>query len=234
MADDPTAGGEWEPVDDHASVDRRFVVEPDCRRCPALVASRTRISWGNGPPDADVVVVGEAPGAGDPAADDWAGGNHTGSAYTSRHSGRRIRDLVADLGYDDRTYYTNAVKCFPAEGITADEAGSVHEDAAAGSTNREPTDEELAACRSHLRSELAAVDPAVVVATGKHATRSLLAVEGKTLDGFLELICEPIDCPTLGVPVVPILHPSYQEVWLSRLDLSEAAYRERIVEHLPS
>ncbi|MEF8853097.1 MAG: hypothetical protein V5A28_11890 [Haloarculaceae archaeon] len=38
----------------------------DCRRCPALVESRTRIAWGNGPRDADLVVVGEAPAAGDP------------------------------------------------------------------------------------------------------------------------------------------------------------------------
>jgi uracil-DNA glycosylase len=44
------------------------VLEPDCDRCPALVGSREYISWGNVNHDADVVVVGEAPGAGDPDA----------------------------------------------------------------------------------------------------------------------------------------------------------------------
>lgn len=203
---------------DHPDPDDRLVLDPDCRRCPALVESRTEISWGNGPRDADVFVVGEAPGAGDPDAGTWKGGNHTGCAYTSRHSGRRIRGLFADLGYADRAFYTNAVKCFP-EG----EEGS----------NREPTDEELSNCRGHLEAELEAVDPAVVVATGRHATATLLAFEGEELDGFLDSVCEPRECPTLGVTLLPILHPSYQEVWLSRLGLTEAEYRERIAVRLP-
>jgi len=87
--------------------DDRTVLEPACARCPALAESRTHISWGNGPPDAEVVVIGEAPGAGDPDADRWAGGNHTGLAYTSRHSGRAIRRLFEAVGVE--AYYTNAV-----------------------------------------------------------------------------------------------------------------------------
>jgi uracil-DNA glycosylase len=51
--------------------DSRNVLAEDCRRCPALVEARERISWGNGPLDAALVVVGEAPGAGDPDADSY-------------------------------------------------------------------------------------------------------------------------------------------------------------------
>lgn len=183
----------------------RNLIEPGCDRCPALVESRTRISWGNGDPDADLVVVGEAPAVGDPGADRWRGGNLTGMAYTSRHSGRRVRDLVADLGFDPAAcYFTNAVKCYPSNG-----AGS----------NREPTPAERSNCRGHLERELAQVDPWVVLATGKHATLSVLAGEdGAGLDGgFLDAVLEPMDCPGLGVTLVPVLHPSYQDVWLSRL-----------------
>ena len=201
----------------HPDPDDRFVVRPGCRRCPALAESRTCISWGNGPRDASVVVVGEAPGAGDPDAPVWKGGNHTGHAYTSHHSGRRVRRLMTAVGHGD-AYYTNAVKCFP-EG---DDGG-----------NREPTDAELDNCRGHLETELDTIEPEVVVATGKHATTTLLAFEGHELDGFLDMVCEPIDCPTLDVTLLPTLHPSYQEVWLSRLGLSEDEYRERIAEHLP-
>jgi DNA polymerase len=68
--------------------DDRTPLADDCRRCPALCAARTRISWGVGPLDASLVVVGEAPAAGDPEADEWQGGNWTGMAYTSRASGR--------------------------------------------------------------------------------------------------------------------------------------------------
>ncbi|MXR41750.1 uracil-DNA glycosylase [Halobaculum sp. WSA2] len=198
----------------HPDPEDRLVLAPDCSRCPALVESRTRISWGTGSRDANVFVVGEAPGAGDPDAETWKGGNHTGCAYTSRHSGRRIRRLVRDLGYGDDCFFTNAAKCHP-------------------ENDRDPTETELTNCRGHLETELEVVDPAVVVTTGKHATATLLAFEGIELDGFLDAVCEPIDCPTLGVTCLPILHPSYQEVWLSRLDLSDAEYRERISERLP-
>lgn len=210
--------------------EERNVLEPACERCPALVESRTCISWGTGPLDADVVAVGEAPGAGNPEAETWKGGNHTGMAYTSRHSGRRVRDLFESLGYDGRTYYTNAVKCFPSDAFAGSAGGGSSKRRSDGgdASNREPTEGELDACRGHLETELAQVDPAVVVATGKHATTTVLAFEDRTLDGFLDRVLDPVDCPTLGAPLLPILHPSYQEVWLARLGYEAAEYREAI------
>lgn len=188
----------------------------DCRRCPALADARECISWGNGSLDADLLIVGEAPGAGDPSAERWRGGNWTGMAYTSRASGRKVRELFADLGYGaDDLYFTNAVKCFPPDG----EGG-----------NREPTDEELANCRPYLLREVRQVEPGCVVATGKHATRSLLAAEGRDLDGFLDAVLEPVACERLGVPVLPVLHPSYQEVWVSRLGYTRESYLAAIAE----
>ena len=224
--------------------DARNVLEPDCSRCPSLVESRTCISWGNGPPDADAVVIGEAPGAGDPDADVWGGGNHTGLAYTSRHSGRAIRRLLTGLGVD--AYYTNAVKCFPAD---ADDP----------TTNREPTAEELATCRAHLETELRAIRPAAVVATGKHATQSVLALDAAKAgadgrsgeraeeqageraderdadplrDGFLDAVLEPIPLRSVDATLVPLLHPSYQAVWLSRLGYEPAEYRREVAARL--
>lgn len=193
--------------------DRRNALEPGCSRCPDLVESREEIAWGNGNPDADVMVVGEAPGAGNPHADRWRGGNWTGLAYTARHSGRIIRTLFEDLGFGpDDLYVTNAVKCFPAD----------------GDSNRPPTTDERETCFTHLAAELDSVDPTVVVATGKHATRSILDSEGIAIDGFIDSILTRIECPTLGLTVVPILHPAYQHVWLSRLGYDEAGYRAEI------
>jgi uracil-DNA glycosylase family 4 len=188
--------------------DRRQVLEPGCSRCPDLAAAREHISWGIGPDDAAVMVVGEAPGAGNPEADRWRGGNWTGMSYTARHSGRRIRTTLARAGYPE-AFFTNAVKCFPPDG-----EGS----------NREPTDEELQRCRGHLLAELETVDPDVVVTTGKHATESVLAAERRSIDGFLETVLDPIDCPDLGVVVLPLLHPSYRDVWLSRLGYDYGEY----------
>ncbi|WP_254839897.1 uracil-DNA glycosylase [Natronomonas marina] len=197
--------------------DDRNPLAADCRRCPELAASRTCISWGVGSLDATLVVVGEAPGAGDPGADRWQGGNHTGMAYTARHSGRRIRGRFESLGYDpDDLYFTNAVKCFPSDG-----EGS----------NREPTSEERANCRPYLFEELETVDPACVVATGRHATESLLAATDRSLDGFVEAVLEPIETEPLP-PILPLLHPSYRDIWIPRLGYDDAGYQRAIGEAL--
>ena len=199
----------------------------DCRRCLELVAARERISWGVGSLEATLVVVGEAPGAGDPEADRWRGGNHTGMAYTSRHSGRRIRGLFERLGYDpDDLYFTNAVKCFP-PGVSASGGSSDSSDGSEES-NREPTPEERANCRPYLRSELETVAPDCVVPTGRHATESLLSATDRELDGFLGSVLDPIETEAMP-PVLPILHPSYQNVWISRLGYEPAEY-ERAIE----
>ena len=205
-------------VSEPAFPKRRHVLESGCDRCRALRECRDRISWGTGPLDASIVVVGEAPGYGTPDADRWRGGNWTGMAYTSRHSGRRIRRMLARMGYD--AFYTNAVKCFPA-------------DPADPSTNREPTATERANCREHLLAELDLVDPAVVLATGKHATATVLEADGRTLDeldgsGFLDCVLEAVRCENLGITLLAILHPSYQDVWIGRLGYEPAAYREEI------
>jgi len=198
--------------------DTRHVIEPDCTRCPALADARERVSWGTGDPDADVLVVGEAPGYGNPEADRWRGGNWTGKAYTSRHSGRRIRTMLAEVGCPD-AYYTNAVKCFPA-------------DPEEPTTNREPTDGERTTCRSHLLAELETVSPAVVLATGKHATTTVLEAEGNELGGFLDAVLEPIRCERLDVWLLPTLHPSYQDVWIGRLGYDSDEYLTALADAL--
>ncbi|WP_115865520.1 uracil-DNA glycosylase [Halorussus litoreus] len=211
--------------------DSRNVLEPGCSRCPALADSRERISWGNGSLDADVVVVGEAPAYGDPDADRWRGGNWTGMAYTSRHSGRKIRGLFADAGLaPDECYFTNAVKCFPVDG-DSDEGES---------SNREPTATERANCRGHLRAEIEQVRPAVIAPTGKHATLSVLGCEtppesrngerhgrepaDALSGGFLDAVLDPVESGAFDATVLPLLHPSYQNVWLPRIGYAREEY----------
>ncbi|MFB6304201.1 MAG: uracil-DNA glycosylase family protein [Haloferacaceae archaeon] len=209
--------------------DDALVLDPGCDRCPALAAGRTAIAWGNGPADADVLVVGEAPAAGDPDAD-WAGGNHTGLAYTSRHSGRRVRRLVAALGLDGRAFYTNAVKCFPSAAHPPAGDGPARggrpAPGADPTDDRDPTPAERERCRTHLLAELDAVDPTAALATGRHATASLLAAEGRDLDGFVDRVATVERLPGLGVALVPALHPAYAPVWRARLGYADAdAYR---------
>lgn len=194
--------------------ERQHVLEPGCARCPALVESREQIAWGTGDPDAAVFAVGEAPAAGDPAAERWQGGNHTGRAFTSRHSGHKLRGLLADIGQPD-AYVTNAVKCFPA---AADDP----------TTNREPSPAERRRCQEHLRTELASVDPSVILGVGRTGTEALLAIGDRELEDFLETVGTRLSVSGLPGPVLPLLHPSYEAVWLGELGLDRDAYRSRI------
>ena len=198
--------------------DSRNVLEPGCARCPALADSRECIAWGNGSLDAEIVVVGEAPAYGTPDAERWKGGNWTGLAYTSRHSGRKVRDLFADAGFDpDDLYFTNAVKCFPQRESDPE-------------SNREPTTAERANCRDHLATEIEQIAPSVVAPTGKHATLSVLGDDA--LDGFLDAVLDPVESERFDATVLPLLHPSYENVWLPRIGYDREAYvaalRERI------
>lgn len=214
MSDDRT--GTDTDTDDPLFPEERHVLEADCARCPDLVACRERISWGTGDRDAAVMAVGEAPGAGAPEAETWRGGNWTGRAYTTRHSGRRIRELLADAGHPD-AYVTNTVKCFPCDG---------------DGSNREPTAEERANCRAHLERELDVVAPDVVVTTGKHATTSVLALDGRELDGFVDSVLTPIALESEDATLLPILHPSYQDVWRARLGYDDGEYRGAVLERV--
>jgi DNA polymerase len=117
-----------------------------CARCPRLVESRSRIVNGVGPDDADLLFVGEAPGATE---------DERGEPFVGR-SGDVLDDALCDAGLaraDVRI--TNCVRCRPPE-------------------NRDPTGAELDSCRGHLGRELAAVDPELVVTLGKVPSEHLL------------------------------------------------------------
>jgi DNA polymerase len=130
--------------DPDVEFDGRYVTA--CEHCPELVASRSRIVNGVGPDDAAVVFVGEAPGATE---------DKEGEPFVGR-SGSVLDDALRDAGLSrESVRITNCVRCRPPE-------------------NRDPTSEELTNCRGFLESELAAVDPEVVVTLGKVPSQHLL------------------------------------------------------------
>jgi len=118
----------------------------ECTRCPALVDSRSRIVNGTGPDDADLVFVGEGPGAQE---------DSQGEPFVGR-SGTVLDDALRDVGIArEDVRITNCVRCRPPD-------------------NRDPTKDELESCRGYLEAELAALDPAVIVTLGKVPSEHLL------------------------------------------------------------
>ncbi|SVD69643.1 uncharacterized protein METZ01_LOCUS422497, partial [marine metagenome] len=117
-----------------------------CAAC-GLVEDRTRVVFGSGAPNADVVFVGEAPGARE---------DKQGMPFVGR-SGQLLDRLLAEelgVGRSD-VYITNVVKCRPPD-------------------NRDPRPEEITACRPYLTHQLDLVDPAVIITLGNFASRLLL------------------------------------------------------------
>lgn len=118
----------------------------DCERCPALVDSRSRIVNGVGPTDADLLLLGEAPGADE---------DDRGEPFVGR-SGDVLEAALSAADVDrSAVRITNCVRCRPPE-------------------NRDPHAEELANCAGHLERELTAVDPELTVTLGKVPAEHLL------------------------------------------------------------
>jgi uracil-DNA glycosylase len=118
----------------------------DCTRCPKLVESRSQIVNGTGPEDADVLFVGEGPGAQE---------DEQGEPFVGR-SGSVLDEQLRAVGLDRETVrITNCVRCRPPE-------------------NRDPTKEELGNCREYLDQEIDRLDPDVIVTLGKVPSEHLL------------------------------------------------------------
>ena len=139
----PAAGDETRAA---ASLAELRDVLGDCRRCK-LWQGRSRIVYGVGNADADVLFVGEGPGR----DEDLQGEPFVGRA------GQLLTDIITKgmkLRRED-VYIANVVKCRPPN-------------------NRDPEPDEVAACEPFLLRQIELVKPRVVVALGRFAVQTLL------------------------------------------------------------
>jgi uracil-DNA glycosylase family 4 len=111
-----------------------------CTSCE-LCRTRTNAVPGEGPPDADILFVGEAPGFNE----DQQGRPFVGAA------GRYLEQLIASIGLTrEQVFITNVVKCRPPD-------------------NRDPFPGEIEACRAHLQRQIELIRPKVVVSLGRYS-----------------------------------------------------------------
>lgn len=176
-------------VADPATVAALAAVQSGVLACPVYAALRERgqlrdtMVFAVGNAVSPLVFVGEAPGA----EEEKLGEPFVGPA------GQLLTKMITAMGLQrSQVYITNIVKYRPAI-----EGGNQ------GSKNRRPTPEEIAAGLPHLRRELAALRPRVLVALGATALEGLAG--------------EPIPIGRArgqwrtfdGIPVMPTFHPSY-------------------------
>jgi DNA polymerase len=149
--------------------------DPDCRLC-GLCEGRTKIVLPSGDLRSPVVFVGEAPGEKE---------DISGKPFVGR-SGKLLDAIMEEEGVDrSKVMITNTVKCRPPE-------------------NRDPTKEEMDACRPFLEHELSGRK--VIVGLGKSACRDLLGYDGKMAD--IANTKKSIKILEKDVLFIPTYHPA--------------------------
>jgi DNA polymerase len=152
-----------------------------CVQCPHLVSSRKNVVFGVGSLDAELMFIGEAPGADeDEQSEPFVG-----------KAGQLLTKIILAMGLSrDDVYIGNILKCRP------DTPGQ-----SAG--NRKPTPEEMQTCIPFLHEQIDLIRPKVIVALGATAVEGLL---GKTI-GITKL--RGTWKTYRGTPVMPTYHPAY-------------------------
>ncbi len=117
----------------------------ECSRCK-LAGGRTKLVFGVGNQDAELMFVGEGPGADEDAQ---------GEPFVGK-AGQLLTKMIEAIAFRrEEVYIANVVKCRPPG-------------------NRDPEPDEIAACEPFLKAQIAAVRPKVLVALGRFAVQTLL------------------------------------------------------------
>tara|TARA_B100000686_G_C16681685_1_gene912312 strand:+ start:602 stop:1357 length:756 start_codon:yes stop_codon:yes gene_type:complete len=119
----------------------------DCKRCK-LCEGRTNIVFGSGNPNADLVFVGEGPGA----DEDEQGLPFVGKA------GKKLTEIIEKgmgMNRERDTYICNIIKCRPPG-------------------NRNPEKDEISACKPFMQKQIHCIKPKVIVALGRPSASTLL------------------------------------------------------------
>jgi DNA polymerase len=149
-----------------------------CVRCP-LHSTRTTVVFGAGNADADLMFIGEAPGANE----DRMGLPFVGQA------GKLLDKLLGEIGLTraDDVFVANVLKCRPPN-------------------NRDPHPNEIAACQDYLRRQVALIEPVVICTLGNFSTKLLR--EDTTGISRLHGQAEVRVIGTRAVRLYPLYHPA--------------------------
>lgn len=152
-----------------------------CEKCPHLVKSRTQVVFGVGNIDAELMFVGEAPGA----DEDLQGEPFVGKA------GQLLTKIIQAMGFQrSDVYIGNVLKCRP--DMPPGESG-----------NRKPRPDEMATCLPYLIEQIEIIRPRVMVALGATAMEGLLGASEpmSRLRGRWHEF--------KGIPLMATYHPAY-------------------------
>jgi len=152
-----------------------------CTKCPHLACSRTQTVFGVGNPDAELMFIGEAPGADE---------DKQGEPFVGR-AGQLLTRIIETMGLGrEEVYIANILKCRP-------------DTPSSSFGNRPPTPREMETCRPYLLEQIDVIEPKVLVALGAVAVEGLLGTRGtmRELRGRWHSYN--------GTPLMITYHPAY-------------------------
>lgn len=150
-----------------------------CKCCP-LSETRNTVVFGSGNPNADIILIGEAPGAEE---------DNSGLPFVGR-AGKLLTQIIEKAGLDRDTdlYIINTIKCRPPE-------------------NRIPTTIEKNMCEKYLLSQIAIINPKVIILCGATACQSFINKNFLKNNKISEI--RGYFFESQNIQFVPIFHPSY-------------------------
>ncbi len=149
-----------------------------CVRCPELAATRHKVVFGAGNANADLMFIGEAPGASE---------DEQGIPFVGR-AGKLLSQLLQEIGLSrEEVFIANTLKCRPPG-------------------NRDPQPVELDNCREYLLRQVELIEPSIICSLGNFSTKLLR--EDPTGITRLHGRPEVIQLGTRAVRLYPIYHPA--------------------------
>ena len=168
----------------------------DCKRCD-LYLTRNNIVFGEGNPKADILVIGQAPGE----SEDLKGRPFIGPA------GEVLDGFTDTLGLSRTSdmYVTNTVCCRPTVANEDEHTGRIKVE------DRQPTNDERAACKPRLHELIYLVDPMLIVTLGRVPYQVLFgkAPKMESLRGNIQTCRVPGRYMELSYPVMPLYHTAF-------------------------
>lgn len=163
----------------------------NCRKC-SLWKNRNNTVAGDGNPDSNVLLIGEAPGRNE---------DLQGKPFVGR-AGNVLDELLhsIDLRRND-IYITNILKCHPPN-------------------NRNPLDREINACTPYLNRQIDIIKPSIIVPLGSFASNFILDKYGLIKEKISKVHGKKFEVNTLSgkIIIIPVFHPAVVTYNVNKMD----------------
>ena len=152
-----------------------------CQRC-GLFKTKTNYVFGEGDANAQIIFIGEAPGANE---------DKEGRPFVGR-AGGILDDLLTSINLNrDDIFICNILKCRPPE-------------------NRSPSNNEIIACTPFLDRQIEIIKPKIICTLGNFATQYIMKKYGLKIDAISKLHGKSFKIATINgtIKIVPLYHPA--------------------------